>query len=156
MSYPHTGDWEETGAGPGEGYTLNLCLPPGADDNDVVELYRQLLPSVVERYQPQIILVAAGFDAHINDPLSNLAMSPAGFGALGQLLADLGPKGCGAPLLLALEGGYDPEDLAQCLRQVLLAWQGAPTMLERASSGRGSELADRARAIHRRYGVWVD
>ncbi|MCF8040528.1 MAG: histone deacetylase [Desulfarculaceae bacterium] len=156
QSYPRTGDWEEAGAGAGEGYTLNLCLPPGADDNDVVELYRQLLPSVVERYQPQVILVAAGFDGHVDDPLSNLAMTAAGFGALGQLVADLGPRGCGVPLLLALEGGYDPTDLAECLRQVLLAWQGDPTMLERASSDRGAEWAERARAAHRRYGVWID
>lgn len=96
-SYPHTGDWEEAGAGAGEGYTVNLCLPPGADDNDVVELYRQLLPTVVERYRPQIILVAAGFDAHREDPLSNLSMSAAGFGALGQLVADLGPGAAGRP-----------------------------------------------------------
>ena len=154
-SYPHTGDWEEAGAGAGEGYTVNLCLPPGADDNDVVELYRRLLPSVVERYQPQIILVAAGFDAHRDDPLSNLSMSAAGFGALGGLLADLGPRGCGAPLLLALEGGYDPTDLAECLRQVLLSWLGDPTMLERASSDRGAEWAARAMAVHRRYGIWM-
>ncbi len=155
-SYPHTGDWEEVGAGDGEGYNLNLCLPPGCNDADLVELYRQVLPPVVERYRPQIILVAAGFDAHQDDPLSNMALTAAGYGALGQLVADLGPRGCGAPLLLALEGGYEPADLAECLRRVLLAWQGDPTALERLSSDRGAELAARARAVHRRYGVWVD
>ncbi len=155
-SYPHTGGWEEAGAGEGEGYTLNLCLPPGSDDNDVLTLYRQVLPPVVERYRPEIILVAAGFDAHVDDPLSNMAMTAAGFGGLAELLAELGPRQSGAPLLLALEGGYDPNDLAQCLRRVLLALQGEAGAPARTASERGAELAARARQVHRRYKVWTE
>jgi len=155
-SYPHTGDWEEAGAGAGRGYTVNLCLPPGSDDNDVVTLYREVLPPVVERFAPEIILVAAGFDALRDDPLSNMSMTPAGFAALAELLARLGPRQGGAPLLLALEGGYDPDQLASCLRAVLLALHGEATMLDRADSQRGDELAERARQAHRQYRVWVD
>ncbi|MCB2227642.1 MAG: histone deacetylase [Desulfarculaceae bacterium] len=155
-SYPRTGGWEEAGAGDGAGYTVNLCLPPGSDDNDVVTLYRELLPSVVERYQPQAILVAAGFDALVDDPLSNMAMTRAGFAALAELVARLGPIGGQIPLMLALEGGYDPDQLAGCLRAVMLAFLGEATMLDRASSTRGEELAARARAVHRGHKVWVD
>ncbi|MCF8033069.1 MAG: histone deacetylase [Desulfarculaceae bacterium] len=155
-SYPHTGGWEEAGAGQGAGYTVNLCLPPGSDDNDVVTLYRELLPQVVERYQPQVILVSAGFDGQRDDPLSNMSMSRAGYAALAALLADLGPLGGGAPLMLALEGGYDPDQLAACIRSVLLALLGEQTMLERAGSERGAEMAEQARAVHRAYKVWVD
>jgi acetoin utilization deacetylase AcuC-like enzyme len=155
-SYPHTGGWEEAGIGEGAGYTVNLCLPPGSDDNDVLTLYKEVLPPVVERYRPEIILVAAGFDAHVDDPLSNMAMTAAGFGGLAELVAGLGPRQTGAPLLLSLEGGYDPADLAACLRQVLLALQGGPTMLARAASERGAELAARARQVHRHYQVWTE
>ena len=155
-SYPHSGGWEEAGAGEGAGYTLNLCLPPGSNDDDVVTLYREVLPPVVERYQPEIILVAAGFDALADDPLSNMAMTAAGFAALSELVASLGPGRGGAPMLLVLEGGYDPDQLTACVRQVLMTLQGRPTMLDRAASARGAELAARARSVHRRFKVWVD
>ena len=103
QSYPHTGLWEETGRGVGRGYTLNLCIPAGFGDADMLHLYREALGPVLERYDPQIILVACGFDAHAEDPLSNCSLNAEAFAGLAELVMTLGPEKNGTPLLLALE-----------------------------------------------------
>ena len=62
--YPHTGDWEETGEGDGLGYNVNLPVPKDMEDDDIIHIYREVLTPVVRRFRPQLIFVAAGFDAH--------------------------------------------------------------------------------------------
>ena len=156
-SYPHSGDWEEVGQGAGAGYTLNLCLPGDAVDDDVLHLYREILPQVVEGFDPQLILVAAGFDAHKDDPLGNTHLTEMAFAGLGALVRRLGPEK-GIPLMLALEGGYNHEALTASVRQCLLALLGqgqGPEILARAQSDRGRALANKARQVHGPYGVWM-
>ncbi|MEW5914561.1 MAG: histone deacetylase [Thermodesulfobacteriota bacterium] len=155
-SFPRTGDWQETGRGAGLGYTLNLCLPAGFNDADILHLYRDALTPVVERYRPQLILVACGFDAHADDPLGNLALSAEGFAGLAALIMALGPQQSGVPVLLALEGGYNPTALADCLRRMLEAFTGVQTRAWSAHSDLAAELVERARDLHRPYRVWTD
>lgn len=157
QAYPHSGDWEEVGLGAGAGYTLNLCLPGDAGDDDVLHLYREILPQVVEGYDPQLIMVAAGFDAHKDDPLGNTQLSEMAFAGLGSLVRRLGPAK-GIPLLLALEGGYNHEALTASLRQNLLALVQpgyGQDILAQADSFRGQALANKARHVHGPYGVWM-
>lgn len=155
-TWPHTGPPESVGGGEGEGYTINLCLPGGAADGDVLHLYREILPQVVERYRPQMVMVACGFDAHHADPLGIFAMTELGFAGLAELVRVLAPQERGLPLLLSLEGGYDPAALAQCLERVIavLAANEA-TQLGLAESQRAADLADRTRRLHARYRVWT-
>jgi len=154
-SYPHTGDWEAVGHGPGRGYTLNLPLPKQMGDDEMIRLYREVLPAVVEGFQPQVIMVAAGFDAHRDDPLGRGDMTERGFAALAALVRHLGPER-GVPLLLALEGGYQPAALAESVAGVLqVLLDGAePGLWQEPRGERGAELAARAREIHRPYGIW--
>lgn len=157
QAYPHSGDWEDVGMGRGAGYTMNLCLPYDATDDDALTLYREVLPQVVEGYEPELILVAAGFDAHKDDPLGSTQFSEAAFAGLGALVRRLGPER-GVPLFLALEGGYNPEALAASVRQCLLGLTGrgdGDEVLSREKSDRGLALARKARQVHGIYGVWM-
>lgn len=157
QAYPHTGDWEEVGVGPGVGYNLNVCLPPDAGDADILTLYREILPQVVEGFDPQLIMVAAGYDAHKDDPLGNTQLTEMAFGGLGALVRRLGPVR-GVPVLLALEGGYNEEALTLSVRETMrgLLGQGeGEAVLAEARSQRGTALAKKARQVHGLYGVWM-
>ena len=105
--WPGTGYADETGEGEGRGFTLNVPLPPGTDDERfLVALRERVLPRVRE-FAPEVIVVGAGFDAHAADPLAQLALSEAGFGAIGAELARLTDELCGGRLIATLEGGYN-------------------------------------------------
>ena len=114
--YPGTGGVREQGEGPGLGYTVNMPLPAGVRDDDLVALYRELLPPLARAFAPDLILVSAGFDAHEHDPLADFHLSTEGFAALTQLVCDLADELCDGRLVLTLEGGYDVDALtASCL-----------------------------------------
>lgn len=112
--YPGTGSKEERGAGKGYGYTHNEPLPAGAGDKEFDRIYSVVLPEIFYGYDPQILLVSAGYDAHREDPLTYLELSTEGFGRLvGSLLKLVKDKKI--PVLFALEGGYNLQALAQCV-----------------------------------------
>jgi acetoin utilization deacetylase AcuC-like enzyme len=157
QAYPHSGDWEDVGMLRGTGYTLNICLPPDANDADVLTVYREILPQVVESYDPQLIMVAAGYDAHKDDPLGNTRLTDQAFAGLGALVHRLGPQR-GVPLLLALEGGYNPEALAASLGQTLKALMEpgyGEEQLNQEGSINGRAMVRKARQVHGIYGVWM-
>ena len=158
LLYPYSGDWTETGEGEGEGYTVNIPLPRDLEDDDMVDLYRGVLPPVVRRYQPQLILVAAGFDGHRDDPVGRSRLTEAAYKGLTRLMLALRREARGIPLLLALEGGYDPPSLARSVQEVLQALSGeeGETALEKEPTPKAQGLLDQAREIHGRYGVWTD
>jgi acetoin utilization deacetylase AcuC-like enzyme len=121
--YPGTGMEQETGAGPGVGLTLNLPLPYGTGDLAFAQLYDQVVIPAIRRFEPEIILVSAGFDGHWNDPLGPLSLSVAGYAHITQRLVDLAGELCEGRIMLSLEGGYNEEALGACVvatLQVLL------------------------------------
>ena len=117
--FPGTGSWDETGWGDGQGYTVNVPLRPGKTDGDFRFLYRNLLGPIAEAFEPQFILVSAGFDIGRGDPLGGMRVSTAGFAALAAELKSLAETLCGGRLVLVLEGGYDLPVLAAGGRSVL-------------------------------------
>jgi acetoin utilization deacetylase AcuC-like enzyme len=116
--YPGTGAIHETGEGEGEGTTVNLPLPEGASDEDMIRVFDRVVVPVVDRFRPDLLLVSAGFDAHVRDPLAGLNLTTHGFDAiadsLARLAASLGDRG----LVLCLEGGYDLEALSHSVEAV--------------------------------------
>ncbi len=110
--FPGTGRMEEVGAGPGEGYTVNLPLPPGRDDSFMVALYQELVIPILEEYEPHLVIVSAGYDAHARDPLAGMKMTESGFGALSSALVSVALEVCRGRILFCLEGGYDLEALS--------------------------------------------
>lgn len=104
--YPGTGAASERGAGPGTGLTLNLPVPAGSGDARFCSLVEHVIVPAAESYGPQLILVSAGYDAHIRDPLADCRVTAGGYATMMRSLRALGDR-TEAPVGVVLEGGYD-------------------------------------------------
>ncbi|XP_058391766.1 histone deacetylase 6 isoform X4 [Diceros bicornis minor] len=128
--WPHlkTSDWSTTGFGQGQGYTINVPWNQvGMRDADYIAAFLHILLPVALEFQPQLVLVAAGFDALQGDPKGEMAATPAGFAQLTHLLMGL----AGGKLILSLEGGYNLRSLAEGVSASLHTLLGDPCpMLE--------------------------
>ena len=110
--YPGTGHWQETGRGSGEGYTVNIPLPTGVGDEGYARAFQEIIVPAVRRYEPQLMLVSAGYDAHWADPLGMQLVSVSGFAAMTRTVKALADELCEGRLVLSLEGGYNLQALA--------------------------------------------
>ena len=113
--YPGSGALDETGAGVGEGYTVNIPLPPGVGDAGYLTAFRQVLAPIARRFQPELILLSAGYDAHWMDPLAEERLSVTGYAALVEELMGLADELCEGKLVATLEGGYNLDVLPHCV-----------------------------------------
>lgn len=117
--YPGTGSEHERGKGRGEGYTYNIPMHGGSGDKDYLHIYQDILPQIVKRFEPDIILVSSGYDICIEDPLSAIRISSEGIrGIVRGILScsKLQTPISELPVILALEGGYDLEALAESVK----------------------------------------
>ncbi len=112
--WPGTGMLSERGAGPGEGFTCNLPLPPLSGDAAFNVAYGEIATALLDRFQPEMLLVSVGFDAHWKDPLANLQVSAHGYAQAVTALRDWAQKNCSGRIALFLEGGYDLDAAAAC------------------------------------------
>jgi acetoin utilization deacetylase AcuC-like enzyme len=117
--YPGTGRANETGIGPGKGYTLNVPMRSSSSDADVERLFIEDLRPAMDRFQPEFILISAGFDGHRDDPLGGTLLSEAGYTNLTRLVMDMADKHCHGRLVSFLEGGYDLKALPACIESHL-------------------------------------
>jgi acetoin utilization deacetylase AcuC-like enzyme len=122
--YPGTGPAGDRGSGAGEGFTLNLPVPPRSGDDVFVGLIESRVFPAAREYRPQLILVSAGYDAHADDPLADCLVSEAGFAAMTTAIRHLGEE-LGAPVGAVLEGGYELGALARSVAATLAALAGA-------------------------------
>jgi len=128
--YPFTGHWREMGSGDGSGTTLNVPLPPYAGDRASERVYDELVARALRRFEPDLLLVSAGYDSHWRDPLAPMTMSVAGYARLAQRIYDLAGEICNGRLVLALEGGYDSEALAASVLATFRVLQGRPELVD--------------------------
>lgn len=110
--YPGTGGLNEIGRGEAKGTKINLPLSPNIGDTGFKQLYEEVVFPIIRRFQPELILVSAGFDAHWDDPLANIGLSLTGYGWLCQNLVDLAAELCQGRIVFTLEGGYNLNVLA--------------------------------------------
>ncbi len=110
--YPGTGARNETGEGAGAGKTINCPLPAGSGRAEIVGAFHQQLVPAAERFHPDLVLVSAGFDSRINDPLGHFRLTDADFNELTGIMLDIAAKYCDGRLVSVLEGGYNLEGLA--------------------------------------------
>jgi acetoin utilization deacetylase AcuC-like enzyme len=122
--YPGSGDVCEVGASAGKGYTVNVPLPAGVGDQGFARVYDELLTVVAERFQPDLILVSAGYDAHWDDPLAGLRLSLGGYWGLAQTVVALAERLCEGRLVVTLEGGYNLDVLSRGLANTCRALLG--------------------------------
>ena len=118
--YPGTGSRGDTGSGAGEGYTLNCPVPAGSREPLWLEwLEGTILPAAVA-FEPELVLVSAGFDAHVEDPLAHCELQTGSFVRMAMRVGELASV-AGVPLGMVLEGGYDRGVLAECVCATLSA-----------------------------------
>lgn len=121
--YPGSGGLEETGGGLGDGTTINVPVPGGAGDVAYVRAFREILVPAADWFEPDLVLVSAGFDPHRLDLALNLSYE--GFSALTGIVQEISDKHCPGRLALVLEGGYHTDALAGGVRAVLEVLAGA-------------------------------
>jgi len=107
--YPGSG-----GPGEGDATTLNVPLQAGSGDDDYLDAFDELVAPAVRAFEPELVLVSAGFDAHVDDPLAGMRVTADGFRELARRSAELGPR-----VAAVLEGGYDPRTLPALVRSAL-------------------------------------
>jgi acetoin utilization deacetylase AcuC-like enzyme len=117
--YPGTGALDETGDGAGSGFTVNLPLPAGLGDREYSQLYREIVEPIGRSFDPELVLVSAGFDPYRDDPLAGMRLSEHGFANLVQTCLDVAQGSARGRVVAVLEGGYDEEGLASSAAAVV-------------------------------------
>jgi acetoin utilization deacetylase AcuC-like enzyme len=113
--YPGTGNVLEKGMGKGKGYTFNVPMPSGSGDKEYLIAFEKTLPPLVKNFNPDIILVSAGYDLHRNDPLSGIRVSDEGIRIIVNSVLSCSSN----PVIFALEGGYNLPALGESVRITL-------------------------------------
>jgi acetoin utilization deacetylase AcuC-like enzyme len=114
--YPGTGAAGDIGSGAGEGFTVNLPVAAGGTDDDVERIYSRIALPILRQFKPELILLSAGFDAHMSDPLGGMRLTTGCFGRLTAAIAAVADECCGGRMVAVTEGGYDLKALAESLR----------------------------------------
>jgi acetoin utilization deacetylase AcuC-like enzyme len=105
--YPGTGAVNETGEGKGTGCTMNCPFPAGSGRDEILGAFRERLRRAADRFKPELVLISAGFDSRINDPLGQFTLSDRDFGELTAMLAEIAGEYSSGRLVSVLEGGYN-------------------------------------------------
>lgn len=153
--YPGTGSLPDTGDGKGKGYTLNIPLSAGHGDNSFAAIYEKILWPAAQRFQPQLIIVSAGFDAHWLDPIAGMRLSLTGYAHISRELIKMADQFCGGKIVFVMEGGYNLDALSYGMVNVAHALLGEDMIsdpLGDAHDGRQTPavmpLIDKIRDIH--------
>ncbi|KEZ78141.1 histone deacetylase family protein [Salinisphaera hydrothermalis] len=139
--YPGTGQMDNVGEGLGEGTTVNVPLPGEAGDRAIVRAFEDILVPAADWFKPDLVMVSAGMDAHINEMC--LTMTFDGFSKLTGIVQALADTYCDGRLVMALEGGYNPDTLARCTRTTLEVMAGgAPSPLNEPGVDEVAKIAE--------------
>lgn len=114
--YPGSGDSDETGTGAGLGATFNAPISFGTSRKKYFETFEAMLSKAVQRANPELILISAGFDAHREDPIGSLGLETEDFGRLTKIIKEVAEAECGGRIVSLLEGGYNPQALADSVK----------------------------------------
>ncbi len=148
--YPGTGDLTETGGEEAPGLTVNLPFPARTTGDVYLRAFDEVVAPACSAFSPTWVLVSAGFDAHRDDPLTELGLTSGDFADLVERIAHIAPRR--GRLALFLEGGYDLTALGHSVGAAAAALLGVEHRPERAShDGPGREVVDRVREIRRRF-----
>lgn len=115
FAYPGTGAEAHRGEGKGEGFTANFLMMPESTDNEILDIYENDLPPFIDAFNPDIILVSAGYDLHESDPLAQLNVTTEGIRKIVKIILDSRD----VPFVFFLEGGYDVEALGRNVKVTL-------------------------------------
>ena len=121
--YPGTGAAGDVGSGRGAGRTVNVPLAAGAGDADYGLVFERAVIPILDAFDPELLLLSAGYDAHDRDPLGGMHVSTAGYAWMTRALRAVAARCCGGRMAVVTEGGYDLEALEDCLVSTLAVMQ---------------------------------
>jgi acetoin utilization deacetylase AcuC-like enzyme len=145
--YPGSGPLRDAGSGDGEGYTVNLPVPPGAGEQIWLSLVQHVVAPVLRSFEPGLILVSAGFDAHRADPLAQCSLETQSFAKMATHVAATA-RDLGVPFGSVLEGGYDLDALAASVAATLEAFGDAAAQPQTFES---DQVTAQAAAVVKQY-----
>ena len=125
-NYPEdTGAYTDRGAGPGEGFNINIPLPPGTGHHGYLYAFEQIVRPALDDFRPDVIIVACGFDAAIVDPLSRMMCTAETYRQMTRSLMEAAEEHCEGRLVMAHEGGYSEFYVPFCGHAVLEEMSGS-------------------------------
>ncbi|OGS46523.1 MAG: hypothetical protein A3K66_05650 [Euryarchaeota archaeon RBG_16_67_27] len=153
--YPGTGAAEDVGVGEGRGFNVNIPFGAGCGDASYEAAFQELVEPIVRAYRPDAILVSLGVDAHYRDPLTSLALSSPGYVDLVARSAEVAHEVCGDRFVVALEGGYHLQALAEVFVGTVARLRGTRIDLELTqhidSKGSGGSAIAATRRAHEAF-----
>ncbi|MFC1531927.1 histone deacetylase [Thermodesulfobacteriota bacterium] len=154
--YPGSGSYGESGIGDGKGFTINVPLSTGYGDGEFVAIFERVLRPVALEFNPEMILVSAGFDTYAGDPLGGMNVTPKGFAGLTKSLMGIADTCCDGKLIITLEGGYNLQGLRDSVKEVLKELAGmAETSITDLVARTDESIVDFAvkpvKEVHRQY-----
>ena len=150
--YPGTGALDEVGEGEGRGFTVNLPMPAGLGDDEYRRAYREIVEPIGGAFDPELVLVSAGFDIHRADPLGGMGVTGAGFAELMDVCLAVASGAARGRLVAVLEGGYDLDGIAEASAAVVGRMLGRPfTALEAARRPGFDKVLDAYRTAHAKH-----
>ena len=153
--YPGSGALNDIGEDEGRGETINIPLPDGHGDASYRGLFAEIVVPAIERFQPDLMLISAGFDAHFADPLASMQLTLAGYDYLARECIRLAERLCEGRIVFVMEGGYDLTALAHGWSNIARALLGKDEISDpygSPQSGINSDiqsLIEQLRQIHR-------
>lgn len=156
FTYPHSGSLKEVGRANAKGHTMNIPLLPGFGDGEYLRLFEAVLKPVALAFDPDLVMVSAGFDIHVDDPMGGMRVTPEGFAGMTRVMMDIADTCCQGRLVMTLEGGYGLNGLRDSVREVLREMIGlrhtdVRRMAAAADSRKTDEVIWRVRRRHGRY-----
>ena len=136
--YPGSGWMDEVGTAAGRGFTVNLPMPPGSGDLEHVDAFDRVVGPVIGDFDPGLLIVSAGQDGHLDDPLSSQALSESGFERLAARVAGLAFRR-DIGLVALHEGGYNPETLPGLDHAILAGFGGFSELVSDRHSEPGAK-----------------
>lgn len=130
--YPGSGAADDIGFDSAKGYTINVPLTPTMGDAEYMKIFSEILTPVIDQFEPGLILVSAGFDTYVDDPLGGMKVTPQGFAQQARFLKEKAEQYCDGRIVYVLEGGYSMEGL----------WLTARTVFEELMEITRTDLGD--------------
>ncbi|MDI7252594.1 MAG: histone deacetylase, partial [Actinomycetota bacterium] len=142
--YPGSGSYRELGEGKGEGYTVNFPLPARTGEEVYLAAFDRVIIPLALRYQPELVLVSAGYDGHFSDPLCSMLLKSTSYAEMAARLKKLAEEVCGGRMLVCLEGGYNLTAVARSIANTVAVLAGEELRVEDEEvHGKGLPASDR-------------
>ena len=149
--YPGTGYVNDIGSGDAKGFSVNVPLSRGTGNSGYIMAFKEILIPIALEFDPDIVLISAGQDAHKEDPLSDMNLSTEAFGELADMVVYIADRCCEGRLVATLEGGYNLNSLSESVVSVLKAFQGQVPKTKTGEDVKVAEIIEDVKFAHRPY-----